>query len=76
MQSNLIIKNTVKQRPLSPVNYYVQACKTQNQNTCLNMSLMSLEGGLNKIRHIDVFLYKSIFDSSLKLLQSTHLIWL
>ena len=69
MQSNLIIKNTVKQRPLSPVNYYVHACKTQNQNIRLNMGLMSLEGGLSKIRHT-----KSTFDSSLKLLHAIHLI--
>ena len=61
MQSNLIIKNTVKERPLSPVNYYVQACKTQNQNICLNMGLMFMEGGLSKIRHIDVVLYKKYF---------------
>ena len=43
--------------PLSPLNYYVQASKTQNQNIRLNMGLMSSEGGLNKIRHIDVDLF-------------------
>ena len=61
MQSNLIIKNTIQQIPLSSVNYYVQACKTQNQNIRLSMGLMFLEGELNKIRHIDVFLYKKYF---------------
>ena len=61
MQSNLIIKNTVKQILPFPVNYYVQVCKTQNQNTLLNMGLMFLEGRLNKIRHIDIFLCKKYF---------------
>ena len=48
----------------------------QNQNIRPNMGLMSLERGLNKIRHIKVFCTKSIFDSSLKLLKAAHPIWL
>ena len=49
----MIIKNTVKQRPL--------CLYLQNQNFRLNMGLTSLEGGLNKIRYTDVFLYKEYF---------------
>ena len=43
--------------PLSPVIYYVQVCKMQNQNICQNMGLMSFERGLN-IKRIDVLMYK------------------
>ena len=55
MQSNLIIKNTVKQRSLY---LYLQLIIMYKQNQTIHqkMGLMSLEGALNKVCHIDIFL--------------------
>ena len=70
MQGSSIIKNTVKQRPfyhyLQLIILYKPVKRKIMQTVRQNIRLMFLEGGLNKIRHIDNFFYKTFFDSSLK----------